>query len=162
LATIHGFIAGKPPLVDFDLERRVQTATREGIRQGWVNSAHDCSEGGIAVALAESCLANQLGCEINLGVTGVERRWDEVLFGESASRILVSVSHQQQAHWEAYLNQQLGGTEGNGTYWQKLGVVNPENSALRLVTSDNQPIIDVTMADMSDAWQNAIPRRLAV
>lgn len=162
LATIHSLIAGKPPLVDFDLERRVQAATREGIRQGWVRCAHDCSEGGLAVALAESSLANQLGCEINLGVTEVERRWDEILFGESASRILVSVSHQQQTNWEAYLNQQLGGTEGNCTYWQKLGVVNPENSALRLVTSDNQPIIEVTMADMSDAWQNAIPRRLAV
>src|SRR4028118_2008902 len=102
LAAIHGLVAGKPPVVDFDLERHVQAATREGIRQGWVRSAHDCAEGGIAVALAESCIAGQLGAQINLGLTDVERRWDEVLFGESASRILVSVKPEHQAMWESY------------------------------------------------------------
>ncbi|HEY9835895.1 MAG TPA: AIR synthase related protein, partial [Vampirovibrionales bacterium] len=69
LAAIHGIVAGKPPIVDFDLERRVQSATRAGIAQGWVCSAHDCAEGGLAVALAEACISSQLGAEINLGKT---------------------------------------------------------------------------------------------
>jgi phosphoribosylformylglycinamidine synthase len=179
VATIHGLVAGKPPLVDFDLERRVQAVTREGIGQGWVRSAHDCAEGGLAIALAESCIAGQLGAEINLGLTDVEtrqkdvetlhvtslqgRRWDEVLFGESASRILVSVKPEQQANWESYLNEQLGGqTQGHGAYWQKLGVVKSKNAELRLFTDENLPIIEVTIADMSDRFSNALERRLTV
>ncbi len=165
LATIHGIVAGKPPVVDFDMERRVQTATREGIRQGWVRSAHDCSEGGIAVALAESCIANQLGAEINLGLTSesLECRWDEVLFGESASRILVSVTPEQQTSWESYLNEQLGEqAQGQDGYWQKIGVVKSKNTYFKVIMEDNHPIINVTMADMSDRFSNAIHRRLTL
>ncbi len=161
LATLHGIVAGKPPMVDFDLERRVQAATREGIRQGWVRSAHDCSEGGVAVALAESCITSQLGAEINLGLTtkSLERRWDEVLFGESASRILVSVAPEQQASWESYLKETL---VEHAHYWQKLGVVKSKIDGLRLLIADNQPLINVTIADMSDRFSEAIERRLTI
>lgn len=159
LLSIHSLVAGKPPVVDFDLERRVQAVTREGIRQGWLRSAHDCAEGGIVVALAESCIASQLGAEINFGLTDVEKRWDEVLFGESASRILVSVTPEQQATWESYLKEQLG---EQGQHWQKLGIVRSKTAGLRLLIADNQPIIDVTMIDMCDRFSNAIERRLQV
>ena len=165
LAAIHGLVAGKPPVVDFDLERHVQAATREGIRQGWVRSAHDCAEGGIAVALAESCIAGQLGAEINLELTSesLEHRWDEVLFGESASRILVSVAPEQQIRWEAYLKEQLEGQEqGSCKYWQRLGIVKSKNTHLQVILVDALPLIDVTIADMSDRFSNAIERRLAV
>ncbi len=168
LVTIHGLVTGKPPIVDFDLERRVQAVTREGIRQGWLRSAHDCSEGGIVVALAESCIASQLGAQINLGLTDVEtrhgaslqgRRWDEVLFGESASRILVSVAPEHQVNWESYLNEQLG---EQTHYWQQIGVVQPKNAEFKVFTTNNQPIINATMADISDRFSNAIEQRLKV
>jgi phosphoribosylformylglycinamidine synthase len=151
--------------VDFELERRVQAVTREGIRRGWVRSAHDCAEGGIAIALAESCIASQLGAEITLGLTAEspERRWDEVLFGESASRILVSVAPEQQASWESYLKDQLAEQEqGNYHYWQKLGIVKSTKADLRLLTADNLSLMDVTMTEMSDRFSNAIERRLMV
>ena len=159
LATMYGLVAGKPPIVDFDLERRVQAATRDGIRRGWVRSAHDCAEGGIVVALAESCIASQLGAEINLGLTETQIRWDVVLFGESASRILVSVTPEHQASWESYLKEQLG---EQGQHWQSIGFVKSNNAGLRLLIADNQPIIDVTMEDMCDRFSNAIERRLQV
>src|SRR4028119_2382201 len=165
LAAIHGIVAGKPPVVDFDLECRVQAATREGIRQGWVRSAHDCAEGGIAVALAESCIAGQLGAEINLELASesLGHRWDEVLFGESASRILVSVAPEQQIRWEAYLKEQLEEQEqGSCKYWQRLGIVKSKNTHLQVILVDALPLIDVTIADMSDRFSNAIERRLAV
>ena len=161
LATVHGLVAGKPPVVDFDLERRVQAVTREGIRQGWIRCAHDCAEGGVAVALAESCIAGQLGAEINLGLTqeSLLSRWDEVLFGECASRILVAVSFEQQAQWESYLKEQLG---EQLPYWQLLGSVKSKDAGLHLLMADNLPLIDVTITDISDRFSNAIERRLAV
>ncbi len=165
LATIHGIVAGKPPIVNFDLERRVQAVTREGICQGWVRSAHDCAEGGLGIALAESCIASQLGAEINLGLTAesLERRWDEILFGESGSRILVSVPPEQQDHWESYLREEFGeSAQGYYESWVKIGVVKSNNTYLRVFVVDNQPVIDVSMADISDRFSNAIERRLKV
>lgn len=159
LAAIHGIVAGKPPIVDFDLERRVQAVTREGIRQSWVCSAHDCAEGGLAVALAEACISSQLGAQINLGKMESSSRWDEVLFGESASRILVSIAPEHQASWEAYLTEQLG---EQGQNWQKLGVVKNITVGLQLLIADNPEVINVTIADMSDRFANAISRRLTV
>ena len=161
IATIHDTVAGKPQRVNFDLERRVQAACREGIRQGWVRSAHDCAEGGLAIALSEACITGCLGAEINLGLTTPQlkdqsRRWDDVLFGESGARILVSVSPDEQVVWESYLQQQLGND------WQKIGWVGNADTPLLVFTADNQFLIKVTIEQMSDRYFNAIERRLAL
>ncbi|MGC1392698.1 MAG: AIR synthase-related protein, partial [Coleofasciculaceae cyanobacterium] len=155
LATIHGQVAGKPPVVDFELERAVQMVTRHGIRQGWLRSAHDCAEGGLAVALAECCIANQFGAKVDLGLPAEDsgQRWDEILFGESGMRILVSVAAEHQASWETYLNQQLAGS------WH-IGVVTQD--ANLQVMADNLPIIEVTTAAMCDRFYTAIERRLTI
>ncbi|MBD2004180.1 MULTISPECIES: phosphoribosylformylglycinamidine synthase subunit PurL [Cyanophyceae] len=154
LATVHGTVAGKPPVVDFEWERRVQAACREGIRRGWVRSAHDCAEGGVAIALSESCITSNLGAEINL-TSESSLRWDEILFGEGGARILISVSQQHQAIWESYLQEHL---EDN---WQQLGRVGNPDSFLRVFTTSSQTLIEVSMEDMSDRTHNAIQRRLA-
>ena len=158
LATIHGTIAGKPPVVDFELERRVQLVCREGIRQGWICSAHDCAEGGVAVCLAECCISSHLGAEITLELAGnmSSPRWDEVLFGEGGARIFVSVGLAQQGIWESYLQENLGQD------WQKLGKVGKSEIGLRVLTADNQTLIEVSIEDISDRYFNAIERRLAV
>jgi phosphoribosylformylglycinamidine synthase len=161
LAAIHGVVAGQPPVVDFDLEHQVQSITRTGIRRGWVRSAHDCSEGGLVVALAECCIASQLGAEIHLELAteSLERRWDEILFGESASRILVSVSPEHQVSWESYLEEQWG---ESSQYWQQLGVVHSKNADFRLQVADALPLINVTIGAMSDRFAHAIERRLHI
>ncbi len=151
LATVHGLVAGKPPQVNFDLERRVQAACREGISNGWVCSAHDCAEGGIAVALAESCIAGNLGAQVQIQANSY--RTDEVLFGEATGRILVSVSPAHIEAWEAYLQQQLGNS------WQKIGVVGSTN-CLRVSTTGSCLLIDVTIEEMGKAFYNAVERRL--
>ena len=157
LATIHGTVAGLPPVVDFDLERRVQTACREGIRQGWVHSAHDCSEGGVAIALSEACISSQLGAEIHLSLAAqLSKRWDWVLFGEGGARIVVSVSLEQQTKWESYLKEQLGED------WEKIGIVEKPDTCLRVLTVDNQTLIDVRIENMSDAWYSCLERRLSI
>ncbi|MEQ8997326.1 MAG: phosphoribosylformylglycinamidine synthase subunit PurL [Coleofasciculus sp. B1-GNL1-01] len=157
LSAIHGVVAGKPPIVDFELERRVQAACREGIRRRFLNSAHDCAEGGLAVALAECCISGGLGAEIELGDASGERRWDEILFGESASRILVSVKPEAQGDWEAYLRESLGESTQD---WQRLGRVKSLSEGLKILMNDHPPLINATIADMSDRFFNALERRL--
>ncbi|MEH2061592.1 MAG: phosphoribosylformylglycinamidine synthase subunit PurL [Nostoc sp.] len=157
LATIHGTVAGKPPRVDFDLERRVQKVCREGIRNGWVRSAHDSAEGGVAIALAECCIAGNLGAEINLEIASTQlNRLDEVLFAEGGARILVSVTSAQQGIWESYLQENLGQD------WQRLGTVSNFETGLGVFTTDNQALIKVNIEDMSDRYSNAIARRINI
>jgi phosphoribosylformylglycinamidine (FGAM) synthase-like enzyme len=165
LARVHGLVAGQPPVVDFDLERRVQAACRAGIRQGWIHSAHDCAEGGLAVALAECCLSGELGAEIRLPVKSersrpsasashLPSRWDHLLFAEGGARILVSVASSRQEIWESYLNQHLGHD------WQKLGQVMNRDSGLKILTANEHPLIQLGLSEMGDRWQNAIEHYL--
>jgi len=156
LATIHHTIAGRPPRVDFDLERCVQNACRHGIRTGWIKSAHDSAEGGLTVAIAESCLSGNLGAEINFPITtNHDLRFDEVLFGEGGARILVSVSGENQEIWESYLQEHLG------EYWQKIGIV-ANSGNLQILTADNHKLVQFSIEDMRDRYSLAISKRLAV
>jgi phosphoribosylformylglycinamidine synthase subunit PurL len=158
LATIHGIVAGKPPAVDFELERRVQEACRHGIRQGWLNSAHDLAEGGLAVALAECCISGQLGAEIYLQKS--QLRFDEILFGETASNIVVSVKPECQGEWEAYLKEKLDNS------WQELGTVGSDRANLQISMvsldklSGDRLVIDVTISNIQEQWATALARRL--
>lgn len=93
LKIIHKLDKGMPPHMDLDLESRVQEACLSAIQSGIINSAHDCSDGGLAVALAECCMSNPdkiFGAEINIGARN-DIRTDALLFGESQSRIIVSI-----------------------------------------------------------------------
>ena len=89
LSVMHDLTAGQPH-IDMDLERRVQETCREGIKRGLVLSAHDCSDGGLAVALAECCILGGVGFWLQ-GPVDVLSRWDAVLYGEKQSRIVVTV-----------------------------------------------------------------------
>ena len=91
LKIVHGRKEGAPPRLDFEKEKRAHDAVRSLIRIGLVQSAHDCSEGGLAVALAEACLSGQqaFGAEVEFGETGL--RPDVLLFNETQSRIIISV-----------------------------------------------------------------------
>ncbi len=156
LATIHNTIAGRPPRVDFDLERRVQLACRNGIRASWIRSAHDCAEGGLAVALAECCISGELGAKVNLELPEHSPRLDEVLFGEGGARIVVSVELSQQANWESYLQTHLA------DYWCLLGKVGSSDLGLQVMTTGHQLLIEVKMDEMCDRFFNAIERRLVM
>ena len=94
LKVIHGRKEGAPPTLDFEKEKQAHDAVRALIRMGLVQSAHDCSEGGLAVALAEACLSGRqaFGAEVEFGETGL--RPEVLLFNETQSRILVSVEKQ--------------------------------------------------------------------
>jgi len=88
LALKEDKIDGYVPEIDLKLEKRVQRLVREAVKEGIIKSAHDCSEGGLAVALAESCFENELGIDVDLKDNISDKA---LLFGESQSRIVVSI-----------------------------------------------------------------------
>src|SRR5438067_1489710 len=92
LKICHGRKQAPPPRVDLELEIKMQNAVRDLIREGLVKSAHDCSEGGLAVALTECCFNPSgfcLGVDVDLNFSATAT---EILFNESQSRIVISVA----------------------------------------------------------------------
>jgi phosphoribosylformylglycinamidine synthase len=154
LATIHHTVAGQPPQVDLALEKQVQAACRYGIAQGWLRSAHDCAEGGLALALAEACISGQKGACVVLELSS--QRLDESLFGEAASRIVVSVAPAHKDAWQAYLQKQTT------LPWQLLGQVTDASEPFRILAHDQTPLISLNLGEIMALWEAAIPRRLAL
>ena len=101
LKRVHGLVRGRPAPVDFDRETALQRLVVDASRRGMLCSAHDCAEGGLAVALAECSIeSGGVGARVDLPVsTGSNDGFDVVrtLFGESPSRIIVSVTGARQA-----------------------------------------------------------------
>ncbi|MFL5734993.1 MAG: phosphoribosylformylglycinamidine synthase subunit PurL [Chloroflexia bacterium] len=144
--TCLGLKVGVPPSVDFRDEAAVQCTCREAIRAGLVDVAHDCSDGGLAVALAESCIAGDLGAEVSLDE--LERahprlRCDVHLFAEEPSRIILAL---QPEKWDQL--QQLAGSMATGLY--RLGTAG--GNALR-INHANQALIDLPIAEAEAAWR---------
>jgi len=90
LAEVHGLTAGRPPAIDLEAELAVQDAALKLIGDGLVSAAHDCSDGGLAVAVAEMAIASDCGVIVNPD-TLVSGRLDEKWFGEAPSRILLAI-----------------------------------------------------------------------
>ena len=132
------------------MELKVGSLVRDAIAQGLLASAHDCSDGGLGVALAESCIASGLGIEIDFVAHGV--RLDRVLFAEGGSRVVVSVKGDQVGQWEALLkaNHDLPITQ--------LGVVT-EHPQL-LIRVDQEPCLNLDVEQCRLAYTSALPRRI--
>ena len=152
LNVMHGMTAGQPR-IDLDLERRVQETCREGIMQGLVLSAHDCSDGGLAVALAESCILGEVGFR---GILDAAARWDAALFGEMQSRIVVTVERNK-----AHLLENLARSQGVPLL--SLGRTGGDRFALRIgdeATNDGSnggpPAVDLPLERISNAWTRSL------
>jgi phosphoribosylformylglycinamidine synthase II len=105
LKVIHNKVTGNAPKIDLHVEKELHQLTLELIKNDLINSAHDIAEGGIAVALAESCIGNKenmIGAQVNIPI---KSRTDYTLFSESQSRILVSVSDDKQNQFESIVSQ---------------------------------------------------------
>ena len=109
-ALIHGQERGRPPRIDFAREKLLHDVCVQAAEQGWLASAHDVAEGGLAVALAESCIANPdgaVGARVNLerlDAAGTATRADAVLFGEGPSCVVVSVEPDDWTRMEKLLD----------------------------------------------------------
>jgi phosphoribosylformylglycinamidine synthase II len=151
LKVVHGLKAGLPPRLDFGRELAVQNALRDLIRTGQVRSAHDCSEGGLAVALAESCFNpdGSLGAQIDLTAAGQERL-DQILFNETQSRIVIStVPGNAEKVLHFFQNRNLPA--------HRLGTVGGDVLAL-MVAGET---LAWPLAQIHDDWFNAIANALS-
>jgi phosphoribosylformylglycinamidine synthase subunit PurL len=89
---IHGLVTGNAPSIDLDFEKRLQRFILEAIKNDLVKSAHDISEGGLAVALAECCFGDRehlIGAKVSFQL---DLRADALYFGESQSRVILSIA----------------------------------------------------------------------
>ncbi len=152
LALVHGQKKGNPA-IDMKFEKRVQAACLEAIRAGLLKSAHDVSDGGLAVCLAESCISGgkrMRGARIEvaeLARKGV--RLDEILFGEAPSRIGVSVAARDLAR--------LGKiAKKHDVPCFKLGAVGGDHL---VVTRKGVKAIDLSVQALSDTWRSSIPAK---
>lgn len=148
LALIHGRVQGKPPALDLAKEKALHHVVRTAIQQGLVRSAHDLSEGGLAVAVAECTFENQLGAvvEVEKGVL----RTDSLLFGESQSRVVLSLAPDKLSALQALAEEEnvplhvIGRTGGD---------------RLQIFIDGNQ-YVDQTVAQLRTVWQEGIPCQL--
>ena len=147
LRVCHGLKIAPAPHVDLVHEIKVQNAVRDLIREGLVKSAHDCSEGGLAVAVAECCFNPEklLGAEINLKAADTPAT--TVLFDESQSRIVISVARADLEKTVSLLREQ-------GVLFQELGEVGGDTLSIRV----NGETFRWQVADLYDDWWNAIRR----
>ncbi|MGB1775202.1 MAG: phosphoribosylformylglycinamidine synthase subunit PurL [Synechococcus sp.] len=150
-ALVQGELAGRPPQVDLALEQAVQGLVRRAIAAGLLASAHDSSDGGLAVALAESSIASGLGLTADLAVT--DQRLERVLFAEGGARIVVSVKAEKAAAWQALL------ATTPDVPATPLGQVT-DASELQIRCGAG-PELKLPLAELQRAHADALPRRLA-
>ncbi|MGZ5024927.1 MAG: AIR synthase related protein, partial [Chthoniobacterales bacterium] len=147
LKVCRGLKIGPPPHVDLAHEIKVQNAVRDLIRESLVQSAHDCSEGGLAVALAESCFNPDrlFGAEIALSEGDTPAA--TVLFNESQSRIIISVTPEN-------LDKAIAMLREREVPFQQLGKVGGDELQIRI----NEQPFRWRVAEIYDDWWNAIRR----
>jgi phosphoribosylformylglycinamidine synthase subunit PurL len=148
LKVCHGLKQGPPPHVDLAHEIEIQNSVRDLIREGLVKSAHDCSEGGLAVALSESCFnpTGLYGADVDLAGPS-QSDAITALFNESQSRIVISVSPEN-------IDKTMSILRERGVSVQQLGKVGGDE--LRIQISDQKFAWPIT--DLYDDWWNSIRR----
>ena len=144
LERVHSLVAGRPS-IDIEIEVAVQRACRRLAAARVSRSAHDCSDGGLAVALAESCVTGGVGFTGDLPVTG---RWDAALFGEGQSRIVVSVAPADVGVVESVCREE-------GVSWVILGAVEGEAMSI-------PGLVDLPVSELATAWRGGLPRAIGV
>ncbi|MGD8191798.1 phosphoribosylformylglycinamidine synthase subunit PurL [Brevibacillus ginsengisoli] len=141
---MNGTISGRPPQIDLDKEAKLQQLVLQAIRGGLVQSAHDLSEGGLGVAVAESCFEHHFGASIEVET---ELRADVAFFSESQSRILISVKPE-------HVEQVLALAAEQQVPCVKIGTTGGERLAVKI---NGEVAIDAPITDLKTAWKDAIP-----
>ncbi len=144
LAVRHGLELGAPPALDLLAEKRLQELLVEAATRGLLRSAHDCSEGGAAIALAECAIRSGLGVEATLRDVG--GRPELALFAESCARAIVSCA-------PAQADALLALARAHGVPAARIGVTG--GGRIRIA-----PGVDVSLREAHDTWARTLPEAL--
>jgi phosphoribosylformylglycinamidine synthase len=147
LKVCHGLKIGPPPHVDLPHEIKIQSAVRDLIREGLVENAHDCSEGGLAVALAECCFNPEKLFGAEIAVNADDTSANTVLFNESQSRVVISVAPENLDNTMSMLRER-------DVPFQHLGKVGSDELRIQV----NEETFAWPIADLYDDWWNSIRR----
>jgi phosphoribosylformylglycinamidine synthase subunit PurL len=141
-------VGGRLAPLEWGVERAVQEACRAAIGARLLGSAHDCAEGGLAVALAEACVSGPraLGAEIDLAASG--ERADLMLFGEGPSRVVVSVKGPAVRHFEQLMSEFR-------VPWRWIGQVGGSRLVIR---SGGALLLGVDLDRIASAWRGGFER----
>ncbi|NQX49892.1 phosphoribosylformylglycinamidine synthase subunit PurL [Paenibacillus tritici] len=142
---VHGLTEGRPPELDLATERKLLDAVLAAIRSGLVRSAHDLSEGGLAGALAESCISGTIGANIELSAGGL--RPDVALFSESQSRILLTSAPDRAEELRAAV-------AAYGVPVEVIGTVGGDRLRVAL---EGSAALDEAVTELKTIWEDAIP-----
>jgi phosphoribosylformylglycinamidine synthase II len=142
-----GFIGNDVPRVNAQSARKLYIALENAIREGVVASCHDCSDGGLGVALAESAFSGGLGMTIKLTEVPVEniRRSDTILFSESQSRFVVTVAPENVVRFEAFMK---------GTVFADVGVVTKQQDFI--IKDGEKVVLHAGIDELKEAWQKTL------
>ena len=149
LKVMHGLIRGVPPALDLAREAALQRLLVEGAQTGLIRSAHDCAEGGFAVAAAECSFDTGLGLDVDIPAADAGARGFEqvaALFGESASRVIVSVDGGRAAEL-------LERAKGAGVPAAAIGRVGGDRIRIAV---DGLVVVDEPLADSEHLWSTAV------
>jgi phosphoribosylformylglycinamidine synthase len=148
LKVVHGLVRGVPPALDLDREKALQKFLVDGAAAGLIRSAHDCAEGGLAVTVAECCFDSGLGVEVGTPGTNAEVTWRDVmtLFGESASRVVISVEPR-------YASEILHRAADAGVPAMDIGRVGGERIRMSV---DGRVVLDAALDEIERLWSSAI------
>jgi phosphoribosylformylglycinamidine synthase II len=145
---VLGSLWGYPPELELEKEAALQKALIEMIQQGLPESVHDCSEGGLAVALAESCFAKGIGARVDLPSFGLPAEF--VLFGEDASRVLLSCDQTKLSRIKEIAAKY-------GLSLDMLGETVPQHLEIKL---DGKVKLSAAVSGLKDEYENALERTL--
>jgi len=153
---VHGFVGGQPPKVDLEAARRLVELLVAGAERGLFRSAHDCSQGGLGVALAEIAMGGAyqdagLGLDIDLTAHCAPLTAHDLLFSESHGRAVVTCAPERVAAVEALAGE-------HGVPLQRAGTVGARDGEFRVTLRDG--VIAEPVARLRDVYFNAIPRRM--
>lgn len=144
---VHKFVGGKCPAVDFKSSKKNMKSVLDSIKKKLLKSAHDCSKGGLAVAVSELCMTNQIGCKVSLEkIPGGKLDADRLLFSESHSRYLLTVEKKNLKKLEEILKK-------NKTSFKQIGQFSSDSIVF---TTGNKPIIDLRVDKAQKTWVNSL------
>ncbi len=146
LEVVEDLEGGRVPQLDLRLEKAVQETCLEGIRKGLIKSAHDCSDGGIAVALAECCISGGIGAAITLEKRNMSPL--EALFSESQSRIIVTCE-------KSYVDALFKIAEAFGIPSARIGVVGGETLTI-CFAGEKSNLVELSVNRIEEEYRGAI------